>query len=172
MISTSSHHMFGEGVLERAATLTRRGQRYVLWLGPAGADQHAFPKHVVARFEIINSCAPDTTLNVAALTGAVRIPSIGKHCRRRFLSTQYQWNQINGRTSTSLPIRAGSRSQLRRASGRHLQRQRLYSRPCRTSPVSLRRFLTRLSVPGRRSIVPAAAGWGPIALSDQTRRLG
>ena len=49
--------------------------------------------------EIINSWRPDTTLNVAALTGAVAYLQSASTAGIGFYSTQYQWNQVTGGTS-------------------------------------------------------------------------
>ena len=49
--------------------------------------------------EIINSWRPDTTLNVAALGGAVAYLQSMNTAGIGFYSTQYQWNQITGGTS-------------------------------------------------------------------------
>ena len=70
-----------------------------LGLAPAGATSTPSPNMWWLDVEIINSWRPDTTLNVAALSGAVAYLQSVSTAGVGFYSTQYQWNQITGGTS-------------------------------------------------------------------------
>ena len=78
---------------------TAVGAYVSLGLAAAGATSTPSPNMWWLDVEIINSWRPDTTLNVAALKGAVAyLQSVGP-AGIGFYSTQYQWNQITGGTS-------------------------------------------------------------------------
>jgi len=78
---------------------TAVGAYVSLGLASPGATSTPSPNVWWLDVEIINSWRPDTTLNVAALRGAVEYLQSVSTAGIGFYSTQYQWNQITGGTS-------------------------------------------------------------------------
>ena len=78
---------------------TAVGAYVSLGLAPQGATSTPSPNVWWLDVEIINSWQTDTTLNVAALEGAVAYLQSVSTAGIGFYSTQYQWNQITGGTS-------------------------------------------------------------------------
>jgi hypothetical protein len=71
-----------------------------LGLAPEGATSTPSPNMWWLDVEIINSWRSDTTLNVAALGGAVAYLQSVSTAGIGFYSTKYQWNQITGGTAS------------------------------------------------------------------------